>query len=190
MRYTGIAEAGEALVGILRRYMVPEMFKSPEQIGLCHPAGRGDCRVGVWLYDIRECEELRSHSMISIDSVRERYAPSYVNLFYMITPYAGGDIRYQAKEEQGILGRVIQILNDHVVPEELVEGEGKAGCSLALLNLPMEEKLRIFNVPNMEYRTSLFYEMGPIEIESERTKHVSRVVDLRFGVEERKRGRR
>ena len=42
----------------------------------------------------------------------------------------------------------------------------------------------------MEYKTSLFYEMGPIEIESERVRETSRVVDVRFGVEERKRGQR
>ncbi len=170
--------------------MAPEVVKSPRQIGLCHPAAKGDYRVGIWLYDIRECEELKNHSMISIDSVRQRYASCYVNLFYMITPYAGGDVRYQAKEEQGMLGKVIQILNDHAVPEEFLRGDESACCTITLQNLPMEEKLRIFNVPNMEYKTSLFYEMGPIEIESERVRETSRVVDVRFGVEERKRGQR
>ncbi len=34
--------------------MAPEVVKSPRQIGLCHPAAKGDYRVGIWLYDIRE----------------------------------------------------------------------------------------------------------------------------------------
>lgn len=189
MKYTGIAEAGDALAGLLKRHMVPEVVKSPEQIGLCSPADKGDYSLGIWLYDIRECEELRTHSMIAVDSSRQRYPSCFVNLFFMITAYSGGDIRYRAREEQYILGKVIQTLKDYAVIKESSEADGNAAerpsWEISMQNLSMEDKMRIFNIPGQGYKTSLFYELGPVEIESEKARKVTRVVDVRFDMEEK-----
>lgn len=179
MKSTGIAEAAEALAEILREHMVPKTVGSREKIGLCSPSEKGDCSVGIWLYDIRECDELKSHAMVTVDSVRQRYPSHFVNLMFVITAYAGGEPAYRVREELGILGRILQVLGDHSVPE------GFSSCQVVLQNLSMEEKTRIFNVPNMSYRTSLFYEMGPIEIESEKERQTARVVELEFGVSEK-----
>lgn len=191
MKYTGIADVSNALAERLREYMVPELVKSPYLIGLCSPGDKGDFMVGIYLYDIRECEELRNHDMVTIDSSRQKYPSSFVTLFYMITAYSNGDIRYRAEEELRILGKVIQILKDYAVLDgSTFEGDGNGQrCSIEMQNLSMEEKIHLFNVPGMGYKTSLFYEIGPVEIESVRTKHVKRVVDITFGVEEMKKER-
>ena len=182
MKYTGIAESADMLAEILRENMVPGVVSDREKIMLCNPADRGDCRVGIWLYDIRECDELRSHSMVTLDAVRQKYPPSFVNLMFMITAYAGGDLPYRAKEEQCILGKILQVLKDHTT----VEGTAQLPCSIELQNLSMEEKMRIFNVPQRGYQTSLFYEMGPIEIESEKERQVTRVTEQQFRLREQK----
>ncbi len=188
MKYSGIAQAAEELVDILRCSMVPQMIKSKEKIGLCSPSKKEDVSVGIWLYDIRVCEELGEHTMRAVDSCRQRYPSCFLNLYFVITAYSNGDARYQAKEEQLILGKVIQVLQDHAVLET-VSGEsrnirGKQICSVHLLNLPMEEKIRIFDSPGIAYKTSLFYELGPIEIESEKIDQTARVVEAQFHVEE------
>lgn len=187
MSYTRIAEAGNALVELLRQHLAPEVVKRPEKIGLLHPSDRGDYKVGVWLYDICECGELQSHTMITIDSRRQKYPSCYIRLFYMITAYSGSDVRYRAAEEQEILGKIIQVLREHSVLEGLCGMGEDMRCSLSLQNLPMEDKTRIFNVPNQAYRTSLFYEMGPVEIESERLREVTRVVDTQYEIHDRGR---
>lgn len=193
MKYTGIAETGGALAELLKSHLVPEVIKSPEQIGLCSPSDKGDCSVGIWLYDIRECEELRTHSMIPIDSTRQKYPSCFVNLFYMITAYSSGDIRYRAKEEQYVLGKILQTLRDYAVIGESSEmgedTESSLPCQIIMQNLSMEDKMRIFNVQGQSYKTSLFYEVGPVEIESEKARRVTRVVDVQFDMKEKEKPR-
>lgn len=192
MRYTGIAETGERLLRLLREAMVPEPVAYAKQIGLCAPPDRGDCMVGVWLYDIRECGELKSRRMVTVDSERQRYPSTYVNLYYMITAYSDGDIKYRAGQEAHMLGKIIQTLGDAAV----IDYAGQQGCAdgsvsqIVPLDLPMEDKLRIYHVPDGSYKTSLFYEIGPVELESERERRVRRVVDVSYTIEESGRQRR
>lgn len=193
MRHTAIAEAGNALVDLLRTYMVPEVVMNPDHIGLCSPSDKGDLVVGIYLYDVRECEEVRSHSMIMVDPSRQKYPSSFLNLYYMVTAYSNGDIKYRAEEEHKILGKVVQIFRDHAVLEQMVQAsgtpEGETMPTIEILNLNLEDKMRIWTVPNTAYKTSLFYRVGPVEIESERTKDAQRVVDVTFSIEHEDRRR-
>lgn len=188
MKYTGIAQTGERLLELLQREMVPEAVSHAKQIGLCAPPERGDYLVGIWLYDIRECAELRSHRMVTLDSERQRYPSTYVNLYYMITAYSDGDIKYRARQEAQMLGKIIQTLKDAAV----IDGGGMSGgreepaSQIVQLDLPMEDKLRIYHVPDGSYKTSLFYEIGPVELESEKEHSVRRVVDVSYTLEETK----
>lgn len=194
MRHTAIAETGNALAELLRTYMVPEVIMNPDHIGLCSPAEKGDLEVGIYLYDVRENEEVRSHSMIMVDSSRQKYPSSFLNLYYMITAYSNGDIKYRSEEEHKILGKIVQVYRDHAVLEQMIQGtgtpDGETIPTIELLNLNLEDKMRIWSVPNTAYKTSLFYKVGPVEIESEKTKDAQRVVDITFTVEHEDRRRR
>ncbi len=187
MNETGIAWTAAAFVELLRKKIVPSAVRSPEQIGLCHPAERGDLGVTVWVYDIRECEELRSHTMRSIDGNRQRYPSCFVNLYCMITAYSPGDARYRSAEEQKILEKIIQIFNDYGAIDMDLESGKSAGrgpaCTISMLNLSIEEKLRIYGNTEQGYHTSLFYEIGPVEIKSERIRQTTRVTHVIFDVE-------
>ena len=188
MRHTAIAEAGDALEELLRIYMVPEVIMNADHIGLCSPADRGDLALGIYLYDIRESEGLRSHSMVMVDSLKQKYPSSFWNLYYMITAYSNGDIKYRAKEEHRILGKTMQVLCDHAVFDNMTVAaglpDGETVPTIEVLNLTLEDKMRIWSVPGTAYRTSLFYKLGPVEIESERRKDSQRVVDVAFAVDE------
>lgn len=180
MKYTAIAETGGRLVRLLKTYMVPDMLANPDHIGLCSPADRGDFEVGIFLYDIKENDSLRTQEMVSLNESRQRYPSSYLDLYYMITAYSMGDIKYRAEEEQRILGGVVQILRD----SGTLGGEEDLAASIELLNLSLEEKMRVWTVPNAAYKTSLFYRVGPVEVESARTRTTSRVTDVEFKVKE------
>lgn len=172
---------------LLRNAMVPKTVRHREQIGLCAPQERGDYSVGVWLYDIRECTELKSHEMVTIDKERQLYPPIYVNLYYMITAYSAGELRYRAQEEALMLGKIIQTFHDAGVMEFSRAGAAdgaKPVCQIVRLDLSMEEKLKIYHVPDGTYKTSLFYEVGPLELTSERQRSVRRVKDISYTVKE------
>lgn len=192
MRHTGIAEIGSVLVDRLRTYMVPEVIMSPNHIGLCSPADKGDLALGIYLYDIRESDEIRGSSMIMVDSARQKFPSSFLNLYYMITAYSNGDIKYRAEEEQKILGRVVQIFADFATFDDMLQGigtpEGETVPTIVMQNLSLEDKMRIWTVPDVAYKTSLFYRVGPVEIDSRKTKDAQRVVAVDFTVEHDDRG--
>ena len=188
MRYTGIAQVGELLVALLQSHMVPGTVRYPAQIGLCEPQEAGDFSVGVWLYDIQECVQMNRHEMVTIDSRRQKYPSVYVNLYYMITARFAGDVTYRAKEEAMMLGKLLQTMKDTAVLDlsgiEDADG-GEPVCQIVLQNLGMEEKQRIYHVSDGCYKTSLFYEIGPIEIASEKERNVQRVTGLTYEINEK-----
>ena len=60
------------------------------------------------------------------------------------------------------------------------EGSGGANIRIQMQDLEMEEKVRLWTVPNAAYRTSLFYNAGPVEIQSVRKKSVKRVTEINY----------
>lgn len=186
MRSTAIAEIGNSLVQLLKAQMVPESLQNPDHIGLCSPADRGDFEIGIHLYDIRESEEVRTHDMVTVDISRQKFPPVYLSLYYMITAYSNGDIKYRSEEEQRLLGRVVQVLRDNAAFGEgsLNQDERDPEPVIEMLPLSLEEKIRIWNVPNIAYKTSLFYRVGPVAVESTRARESRRVTDITFTVKE------
>ena len=52
-------------------------------------------------------------------------------------------------------------------------------------NLTLEDKMRIYSVPNAGYKLSLFYRAAPVEIESTKSRRTVRVMEAEFGLEEK-----
>jgi hypothetical protein len=100
----------------------------------------------------------------------------------MLTAYSKADEKHRAGEDQRILGRVIQTFEDFsaLSADTLTPVARAAGSDLRIqmLALDTETQQRVWNVPNQAYRTSLFYRVGPVELESARTRTVQRVVNL------------
>ena len=185
---TSVAEVGTAIVKLLQRELIPDTLQNPDAIGLCSPTDRGDYIVGICLYDIRESEELRVNTMIARGAEELQYPPSYVNLYYMITVVSNGDIKFRA-EEHKILGRIIQVFSDFpCLDHETLKPttvRKQLDVEISMQNLTLEDKMRIYTVPNSGYKLSLFYRAAPVEIESTRSRKTSRVLEVDFGLEEK-----
>lgn len=188
-RYTAIADTGNAIVKLLRREMVPDIIQNPDSIGLCNPTDKGDFVVGIHLYDVRESEEIRANTMLNQGMGQQQYPAVYLNLFYMITIYSNGDIKFRSGEEQKILGKVIQILHDYSCLDaetyEPVVIRKQEDIEIRMLDMQLEDKMRVYNVPNAGYKTSLFYKLAPVGIESSKVRSVSRVTDIDITLQEK-----
>ena len=187
-KYTIIADVGTALVKLLRDNLCPEVILTPDDIGLCSPADKGDMVLGLHLYDVRESQEMRATDMVDLGPGRQRFPGTYLTLSYMITAYSKADVKHRSTEDQRILGKVIQTLEDNAAlsADTLVPVARATGMDLRIkmLALELEAQQRIWNVPNQAYRTSLFYRVGPVALESSRTRQVQRVVDLDLTIKE------
>ena len=180
-RYTMIADVGEKLVSILQRELVPAVLPNPNEVGLCSPEDHGDISLGLFLYDVKESEEVRQQGAAVIKKEKLMKPPIYLNLYYMITAYSGGDIRYKLTQEQRILGKVMQTFYAYpMIPLEEVDKDAVNGMDLRIQmqKISIDEKSRIWNFPNVGNKLSLFYKVSPVAIESELTSDMTRVTDL------------
>lgn len=188
--YTKIADTGNGIVALLKEALIPEFLNSPDQIGLCSPEDHGDLAVGIWLYDVREDTSIQAHEMTDIGRNTQRYPSTYLTLYYMLTLYLQSDLKYRFPQEHQIMGRIIQTLRDHAAMDSdsfvPVERSTRDNIRIQMQDLEIEEKLRLWTVPNTAYKTSLFYTAGPVEIQSARLKSVTRVreIDYRFAGKE------
>ena len=67
-----------------------------------------------------------------------------------------------------------------LTPTARLSLSGGANIRIQMQDLEMEEKVRLWTVPNAAYRTSLFYNAGPVEIQSVRKKSVKRVMEINY----------
>lgn len=190
-KYTVIADIGNALVQVLRENLCPDVILSPDNIGLCSPADKGDIILGLHLYDVRESQEIRATGMVDAGPGKQRFPGTYLTLCYMITAYSKADVKHRSGEDQRILGRTIQALADNaVLSADTLTPIARAGgmdLRIQMLSLETEAQQRIWNVPNQAYRTSLFYRVGPVVLESSQVRQVQRIVDLDLTIEEKGR---
>lgn len=177
--YSVIADVGNTIVRILREHMVPEVIMNPDGISVYAPDDKGDVSLGIYLYDIRESKDVRESGMVDEGFHRQKYPSVFLDLYYMVTAYSSGDVKFRSLEEQKMLGRALQVLMDHARLDL-----GGTPARIELLQLENDEKMRLWNVPNVPYKLSLFYKVSPVEIESEKTKQIARVTSIDMAFEE------
>lgn len=179
--YSVIADIGLSLVKVLRAALVPELVSQPDGVGLGNPADRGDMNVTVYLYEIKENTDVRSQDMVDMGD-RMRYPGVALDLFYIVTAHSTSDILTRGIDEQRMLGKIIQLLHDH----PMLAGDDLEGALTDSTNtyriskeqLPLETLVSLF--PNQPYKLSLGYKVGPVTIDSTRTRSVSRVSERQF----------
>lgn len=186
--YTIISDVGNALVRLLRETMVPDIIQNADAIGLCSPSDKGDYMLGLYLYNIRESEEVFDTGMRPSGQNLQRYPSVYLNLFYMLTAYSMSDIKFRAAEEQRMIGRAIQVMADHPVLDAGLFGNaasvGRYPIRVEQQRLGNEERMRLWNMPNIPYKLSMYYKVFPVEIESSRIRNVQRVQRVDMDVAE------
>jgi hypothetical protein len=170
--FKGIAEAGAALVQLLRDHLCPDVVGAPDKICLCHPMDAGSASLGVYLYDIQENGENRQTDMLSSGLDQQRFPPLSLTLNYMITGYVSSGI---------LMPRVIQIIYDHSV---LKPFEKENPVYIHPLSYTAKEKMDLWRFPALPYQLSLFYSLSPVFLESTRSVKISRVVSSEFYLKE------
>jgi hypothetical protein len=183
-----IAEISDAIVKLLQENLVPQILPNAENIGLASPAERGDTVLCINLYDVKESSDIVSTDMAPVGTAKQRFPSTFYELFFMITAFSASDIKFRSAEEARIMGRVLQVLKDNSAlrPEQTGGTAQQYTPKIELMPLENEEKVKLWNVPNVPYKMSLFYKVYPVEIESERVRDVARVTDVSMQIRENK----
>lgn len=156
--YTIIADVSEKMAGLLQEQLVPDMVSGADKIALCSPADKADVSLGIFLFDIRESEEIRRSSMVSYGVNAIQYPPIYLNLYYMITAYTVGEVRYKMAAEQRLLGRVIQYFHDYpLIPIDDVSREDMTRCGFTCGNVKTDSRTESKNMEFPKYSVQNFH---------------------------------
>lgn len=185
--YTVIADVGRTLVQLLQENLVPDLIQQPEMIGLAPPADKGDLALSLFLYSIKESGESRQNEMIMRGAGKMQFPPMSVDLYYLITAHSNSEIPVRSLDEHRILGRVMQVLYDHSIlrGSALVGSLAEANEEVRIVmnDLKMETLVNFF--PNMPYKLSISYAVGPVNIDSTRIRTTKRVLETDFNIIEK-----
>lgn len=182
--YTVISSVDRGLMSLLKEHMVPDIISGGEQIGLCAPGENGDILLGLYLYDIRENEDMRIGGMVPYDGENLQNPPIYLSLYYMITAYADMDIRYREEENHRILTKAMQVLYDYsVLDSATLHPAGQIepyDLHIEFLSLKTEEKSAVWQNARQSQRLSLYYRVTPVQLDSTIRRQVSRVKEIQL----------
>lgn len=190
--YTAFVEAGNALVELLRDELTPEPIGDRELIALCSPHESENNQLTVYLYQTEEDTQGVPTGYYQASRDIQRISPSRYILRFMITAHSKAPVQMRQADQYRLIGAVIQVLKDHpLLDQKYLTGslaqDGPA-ISLQLEKTPMDMLLKIWNNTSSTYKLSVVAALGNVEIDSRRTRKVSRVRDITIGLEEKPRG--
>lgn len=186
--YTVIAEVGESLVTVLWEEIrldpvVNSLIDGQERISLESPFDLRETdkvRLSVYLY--RVCEDAYTKNQFPVpgNGARQRKAPLTLDLSYLVTPLVGSP-----REQQIILGKIMQILHDRAILDgaDLVGSlaSSEQGMRVVLNPVSLEETARVWQALEMSYRLSVCYVVRVAMVDSTRERFTQPVVQRTAG---------
>lgn len=159
--------------------MVPDPISQPEFIGLSSPADRGDLNLALFLFNISENGDQRQTQMINRGDQQMQYPPMTVDLSFLLTAYSTAELKSRALDEQRMLGRAMQVMYDHsILRNPHLQGtlaENNEELRIVMSEPSLDVMINFF--PDMPYKLSVAYVVGPVHIDSTRLKTTKRVLE-------------
>lgn len=186
--YTVIADLGASLLRLLRDHLTPDPVPRPDLIGITSPREAGDLALSLFLFNVKENGEARRTGMVDRGGVLQ-YPPQALDFYFLMTAHSSADRLTRSLDEHRILGRAMQVLYDNAVLSgpylEGVLAEGSGPIRLTLTSMEGEELMKLWQFGDTPYKLSVVYRVGPVMLDSNRVKPVSRVVERHIVLEEK-----
>ena len=195
--FAGIAEATDVLTDHLRDEFLAEpalavLFGAGGHIvSSLSPTEMRDSAqsrsgLSVWLYRVERDPTLTNRPPVRVSATTVRHPPLPLNLHYLVTPLSD-----TTDNEQLILGKALEVLNDHTThPADPARPALTDVLRLSLENLDLESITRIWSALEARYELSVSYVAQLVNIESgrsprpavpvlERIQHQDQIVGVR-----------
>jgi len=193
--YTVLAEVGESLASVIAQELLADpqlddLIDNENRISLESPFDLRDndsVRLSIYLYRIVEDASTKNQFPVSGNGGRLRKPPLTLDLHYLVTPLVG-----LPREQQIILGKVMQVLYDRAILEgpDLKGSLADAAEQIRVILNPvtLEETTRVWQALEMSYRLSVCYVARVAMVDSRRERLDQPVLSKRaeYGELERK----
>lgn len=191
-----IGVVGEAIRELLRKRLLADVggnFSSLQSVTPLPPnmleSTTGD-HVSLFLYHIVENGYMKNQPMERIEAGTLKYPPLCLNLYYLLTPYAGQETQaIPGWDVHTILGRSMQAFHDNAsldgpalraALEDIGRGddfEGIKEIRIILNPVSIDDMNKIWTSLTTPLRISVCYEVRVVTIESRRSIGTGRVVE-------------
>jgi len=174
--YTVIGDVSDSLVAVLREQLLADVSLAPKftdagSITLAPPVDDpqelGAAALSIYLYRILEDPHLKNQTFVPGNGGRLRRPPLTLDLFYLITP-----LLKEPKDQQIVLGKVMQVLYDRATLEGPDLGGGLAGgddrVRVIFNPVSLEEAARVWQALETTYRLSVCYMLRVALLDSTR----------------------
>lgn len=176
------------MLSLLRDNLTPDPVPRPDLIGMASPRDAGDLALSLFLFNIRENGESRRTNLQERGGVLQ-YPPQALDFYYMMTAHSAADRLTRSLDEHRILGRAMQVLYDNsVLRSPYLEGtlaESGESVRISMESMPSDELLKMWQFGDLPYKLTVFYRIGPVLLDSNRVKPVTRVVERRIVLEDK-----
>ena len=194
-----IRNVGETLIQLLKDGFIgdPDLgidsAAADELIVLASPADfEGDARLSLFLYQVHQNEFLNNWEMRQTSDGTLENPPLTLDLFYMLTVYpppesSDTQVTDRTLFEHRFLGTAMRIFYDNgIVRGSRLQGTGLADTAselrIVLTTMSMENLTQMWGAFNGQpYRTSVFYQVTPVAIDSRRNQDADRVIEKDMG---------
>ena len=161
---------------------ITQFVSNKNEIGFMNPtqtAILGAHQLSLWLYQIAENEYLRNESPIRTGTNGEQFPPLALNLFFLVTPFAGNNTPGTELNNYLLLGKTMQVLYDNAIL--LMRGSNPPLAEelrILLARVSLEELTRVWDALREPYRLSVCYEIRVTRVDSQRIPQRARVVEI------------
>lgn len=167
--YKVIWEVGDALSSRLFQALSTDpdtngQFTSLKNVSLKSPAeaeNDADMRLSLYLYRVAEDPTSKNRMPVPGNGTSLRKAPLALDLHYLVTP-----LLKEPKEQQLVLGKVMQVLYDQVTVSPGSLGHDDEVLRVTLNPVSLEEATRVWQALEVSYRLSLCYIIRVANIDS------------------------
>lgn len=172
--FTAISATSFALRTLLETYITNDagapLAGTPIELRTPHELRIAGIRnaISVWCYRVVRCADVWNNPETRIPPDRIKRRPFPIELHYLITPLSPA-----SADEQTLLGRVIQVLNEYstirgaAIPASVAaQLPGEIRVNFEALTL--EELTRVWNALKADYQLSVSYQIQVLEIDSMR----------------------
>lgn len=187
--YAAIGDVGQTLVALLQDRMADLIDR--DEVALASPdaVGQGnDWRLTLYLYRVAENGHLKNaepHGRPP-DPTTTPGDPLVLDLHYLLTAHpskSGSDGTAKTTEQHSVLGRAMQVLQDHAIlrGSDLKGSLGDEALHLSIQPESMDAVMNMWSTfPEEPFRPSVSYLVTPVVIDSRREQPVQRVVERRL----------
>ena len=186
--YTAIYEAANSVIEYLRDTLTPEPISSKELISLCSPYEPENNQLTVYVYNLEEDPAVVNEGFVNNGLNSAQMSPTSLQAGLLITAHSNAPAQMKEADRCRIIGAVVSAIKDMpIIDKKYLTGSLLKSDNQIKMNMEHvthENMMKIWG-NTTPFKLSVVVNLTGIQIDSGRSKQISRVTEVRIGTEQK-----